>query len=120
MKTTLGLTIALLISGVAAVAADVAGDWKLDGSIGQFPVDIVCSLKEDGTKITGVCKGNDIGEVPLKGEKDGNSIKWSYDVNFQGQQFTIVYSATLDSPSAMKGSITVAGNASGTFIGKKQ
>jgi hypothetical protein len=46
MKTTLGLTIALLISGAAAVAADVAGDWKLDGSIGQFPLDIVCSLKE--------------------------------------------------------------------------
>src|SRR5215469_16236319 len=111
MKTTLGLTIALLISGIAAAAADVAGDWKLDGSIGQFPVDILCSLKEDGTKITGVCKGNDIGEVPLRGENDAN---------FHGQQFTIVYSATLDSPFAMKGSITVAGNVSGSFNGKKQ
>jgi hypothetical protein len=40
MKTTLGLTIAWLISGVAAVAADVAGNWKVDGSIGQFPVEV--------------------------------------------------------------------------------
>src|SRR5262245_27921755 len=110
----------VVAAAVAAAGADVAGNWKLDGSIGQFPVDIVCSLKQVEDKLTGVCKGNDIGEVSLKGETEGNTVKWSYDVNFQGQQFSITYNATLDSPTSMKGNISVMGNTSGSFTGKKQ
>ena len=112
----------LLIALLAAVpvTADVTGNWKVDGSIGQFPVDLVCSLKESGNKLTGACKGGDIGELPVTGETEGSAVRWSYQVNFQGMPFTIVYNGTLDSATAMKGNISIMENPSGSFAAKKQ
>lgn len=103
-----------------AAAADVAGAWKVDGSIGEFPVDLVCTLEETDKKLTGACKGTDIGELALKGENNGATVTWSYDVNYQGQQLTIVYTGTIESATTMKGSISVSGNPSGSFTAKKQ
>ena len=120
MRTSLITLFIALVAAFPVAAAEISGDWKLEGSIGQFPVDIVCSLKEADSKLTGVCKGADIGELALAGDTDGKTVKWSYEVNFQGQQFTIVYTATLDSATSMKGTISVMGNPSGSFTGKKQ
>lgn len=119
MRRTM-LVAMLALWSATALRADVAGSWKVDGSIGEFPVDLVCALKETDKKLSGVCKGNDIGELPVTGETDGKTATWSYEVNFQGQQFTIVYQATIESPTAMKGNITVMGNPSGSFTAKKQ
>jgi hypothetical protein len=114
------LAVALLFMPSIAAAADVAGSWKVDGSIGEFPVDLVCTFKQDEARLTGVCAGRDIGELPFTGQTDGATVTWSYDVNFQGQQFSIVYSGTTDSATTMKGSIAVMGNPSGSFTAKKQ
>jgi hypothetical protein len=116
IKTALTVLIAFLL----AVAADVTGKWKVEGTIGNFPVNLVCTFKEDNGKLTGVCKGEDVGELKITGETDSKTVKWNYDVNFQGQQFTVFYEAQLESANEMKGTITVMGNPSGSFTAKKQ
>jgi hypothetical protein len=116
MKKTLWIAI---LAAVPAVG-EVEGNWKVEGSIGQFAVDLVCSFKEVGNKLTGTCKGQDIGEVALTGETKDANVKWSYQVDFQGQSFAIVYAGTLDSPTAMSGNVLIMENPSGTFKAKKQ
>ncbi|HEY7389621.1 MAG TPA: hypothetical protein VH640_13990 [Bryobacteraceae bacterium] len=115
------LILATLIAGaVCAAAGDVSGNWKVTGSIGQFAVNLVCSFHDAGGKLTGSCKGEDIGEVQLTGEEDGKTVKWSYNVNFQGMPLTVNYAGTLDSATAMKGQISVMGTESGSFAATKQ
>jgi hypothetical protein len=118
MRRAVLACLVVLASFPTARAADVSGSWKLDGSIGEFPIDLVCSLTQTDTRLTGTCKGDPIGELPIRGEI-GKEIRWSYDVNFQGQTLTIVYIATQDSATTMKGSVEVMGMAAGQFTGRK-
>jgi len=113
---------AVIISAGAARAAtgSVAGSWKVTGSIGQFDVNLVCTFQDAGGKLTGTCKGGDIGEVQVTGEADGKTAKWRYNVSFQGMPLMVNYAGTLDSPTAMKGQITVMGTESGSFMASKQ
>ena len=111
----------IMIAGTAVAATgSVAGNWKVTGSIGQFDVDLVCTFRDTGGKLTGSCKGGDIGELQVTGEEDGKTAKWSYSVTFQGMPLTVNYTGTLDSPTAMKGQITVMGTQSGSFMATKQ
>jgi hypothetical protein len=118
----LALTAAAFVGVLAlrAYAADVAGDWKIVGSIGQMPVEVVCTLNESGSKLSGACRNQEVGELPLTGEVKDNSASWSYRVNFQGQEFDVSYNGTLESASAMKGDISVNGSPQGSFTGTKQ
>lgn len=108
------------LSLVSLSAADVSGSWKLDGAIGEFPVDLVCTLKQTDAALSGACKGDPIGELPVSGEVGATDIRFSYQVNFQGQPLTITYVAVMESATAMKGSVEVMGMPSGQFTGRKQ
>src|SRR5688572_12537146 len=112
--------IAVAIAVVPLAAADVSGSWKLDGAIGEFPVDLVCALKQTDAKLSGTCKGEPIGELPVSGEVGTKEIRFSYQVAFQGQMLTITYVGTPESATAMKGTVEVMGMPSGQFTGKKQ
>ena len=102
-------------------SADVSGDWQIDGSIGQMPVSIVCSLKEADKKLTGACRNAEVGELPLtEGTADAQSASWTYNVNYQGQQFTVSYNGKLSSPTELAGDILVGGAPQGSFTGKKK
>ena len=108
------------LATMSAVATEITGYWKVDGSIGQVAVSITCSLSESGQKLTGVCRGKDISDLPLTGETDGSTVSWGYSVNYQGQQLNVTYKGTLGSPTEMQGTIAVMGNPSGSFTAKKQ
>jgi hypothetical protein len=110
----------LLASMSVAADSGVAGNWKVVGSIGEFPVNLVCNFQEGNSKLTGSCKGDDIGELQVTGDSDQKTVKWSYSVNFQGMPITVVYTGILDSPTAMTGKISVMENGSGSFTAKKQ
>jgi hypothetical protein len=85
-----------------------------------MPVEIVCTLKESDHKLSGVCRNQEVGDLPVTGATQGNTASWNYRVNFQGQEFDVGYNGTLESASAMKGSISVGGSPQGEFTGTKQ
>ncbi|MGH9558771.1 MAG: hypothetical protein ACRD30_05975 [Bryobacteraceae bacterium] len=102
-------------------AADVAGNWKLSGKIGDNPLDLTCSMKQaSDNKLTGTCNADQIGELAITGETNDKNVKWSYKVNYQGQEMTVVYSGTLESPTSMKGAISVMDQPAGNFTATKQ
>ena len=121
MKSLLLTSIVFTLLALAGLtAADVSGSWKLDGAIGEFPVDLVCSLKQTDAKLSGTCKGDPIGELPVSGEVGAKEIRFGYQVNFQGMPLTITYVATAETATAMKGTVEVMGMPAGQFTGRKQ
>lgn len=116
-KIKLG-ALALLLTAQAA-AADVAGNWKIEGDIGGMPVSITCQLAAQDAKLSGVCRNDEVGDLPVTGETTADSASWTYNVNFQGQQFTVSYNGKLTSPTQLKGDIAVGGAPTGSFTGTK-
>lgn len=111
------LSIAPLLA-VEARAADLSGDWKIEGEVSGYAVTPVCTLKQQDNKLTGGCK-SDQNDSPLKGEVDGQKVTWQYEVDYNGEKYTLQWSATLESDTAMKGTISVGGG-EGAFTAKKQ
>jgi hypothetical protein len=116
-KTPLGALALLLASQIAS--ADVAGNWKIEGDIGGMPVSITCALEAKGATLSGVCRNDEVGDLPITGQTSADGASWTYDVNYQGQQFTVSYNGKLTSPTQLQGDIAVGGNPSGSFKGTK-
>lgn len=112
------LLLAFMFAALPLAAADVSGVWKVDGDIAGNPVKPSCTLKQEENKLSGVCK-SELGDSPLKGEVDGKKVKFTYDVEFNGQKYTLAYVAELTSDTELKGTIDV-GVAAGDFTAKKE
>jgi len=114
----LGLSGLLGFGALSLAAADVTGDWSINGDVAGNPVVAVCTLKQDSDKLTGTCKGDAAG-TPLTGDVNDKKVTFTYELDYQGQHYTLVYAATLESDTSMKGTIDV-GVANGDFTAKKQ
>ena len=106
--------ILLLAATSLATAADISGDWSIDGDVQSNPVTLKCSVQHasDG-KITGKCTLNGNLSVEIVGEATEDKIQFS----FEASGYRLDYSGEVDSKS-MKGGIAVAGT-TGTFAGKR-
>jgi len=112
----------LLLSAVPAVAADMTGVWNVDGSVEDHPVTPVCTLKQAGAKLTGSCKfDEEHAASDVAGEVKGKEVSWKFTVEYQGTQYTLTFTGTMDSDRSIKGSISVDPSGSdGDFTAKKQ
>lgn len=112
---------AVVFSAVVARAADVNGMWDVDGNVYGNQVTYTLTVKQEGDKLSGTAKmvGQDK-EIPVTGTIADKQVTWQFDVPYQGQTYTLVYSATLASDTAtdIAGKITVAG-IEGQFTAKK-
>jgi len=75
----------VVLSLVPALAADgtVTGKWHLVGNIAGTISDSVCTLTQDGTKLTGACKGED-STNDVTGTVTDKEIRWSLKSNYNG------------------------------------
>jgi len=97
---------------------DVTGTWIFDVTTSAGSGNPTMTFKQDGESLTGTYEGQ-LGKASLKGTLKGNAITFSFTGDAQGQTFTVVYSGTAASDS-MKGTVDLAGQASGTFTAKRQ
>ena len=119
MKTlTLLASVLLLTTTLSAQKFDLTGEWifdvQTDGGSGQPSL----TFKQDGEKLTGKYKGQ-LGEADLTGTVSGKTLKFSFSGDAQGTAFTVTYDGEIESNSAVKGTVDLAGMASGTFTGKR-
>ncbi len=56
----------------------------------------------------------------LTGTVKGQAIEFSFDANVQGTSLTVRYRGTVEGKDAMKGSVDLGGQASGTFTGTRK
>jgi uncharacterized lipoprotein YmbA len=121
MKTIL---LALVCAAIPADAAEIAGTWRLTGRVADVNIDRVCTIRQTESRIQGACK-NQSGETVLSGEVNGGNITWKYESKYDGATVVLVFKGTLESDTAIKGTITAsdtAGNNSttGTFNAKRE
>ena len=128
MKTLNMAAIVLALSTISAFAqagsgGSVSGTWKVTGDVAGNPVNLVCTFAQDGKKLTGSCKSAEASKPnEITGEVNDEKASWRYNVDYEGQQLTIVYTGTLDASGLqLKGDIDVQPMAvSGTFTADKQ
>ena len=102
------LPLALLAALHAAPATDsLSGAWKITGDIMGNPIDQTCTLQQAGATVTGNCIGGQGEKLDVTGEVKDDKLTFKHGGDYQGQALTIVYTGTLASANALKGSVEV-------------
>jgi hypothetical protein len=81
-------------------ATDVSGTWKWTQPGPGGDRDMVLKLKQDGNKLTGTITGfGDQDNAIEDGKVDGDKISFKISREFNGNQFTTMYTATVSGDS---------------------
>jgi hypothetical protein len=106
------MTLSILPAGTTA--ADLSGNWTIDGDVQGNAVGLTCVIQqaEDAT-IAGTCQVNGMEATEIEGAAKDAGFKFAFTV----MGYTLTYSGTVEGDS-MNGDIDVAG-ASGKFTGKR-
>jgi hypothetical protein len=115
---------AAVVIGATAVAAqaaktDVTGKWAFAVETAAGAGTPTITLKQDGEKLTGHYSGQ-LGEADLTGTIKGSDFTFKFTVDAQGNMLDVTYTGTAESKDALKGKLSIAGLADGTFTAKRQ
>jgi len=129
MDTTSGWLKAMAIAAIVAVSSiavlaqaaktDVTGKWAFAVETAAGAGTPTITLKQDGEKLTGHYSGQ-LGEADLTGTIKGADFTFKFTVDAQGNLLDVTYTGTVESKDALKGKLSIAGLADGTFTAKRQ
>lgn len=109
--------LSFLLACAIAFSADVTGDWLFEVVLDAGSGTPSFTLKQDGEKLTGTYKGQ-FGEAPLTGSVKGNVIRFTFKLG--GDAGEAVYEGTIESNGTLKGKVSYAGQANGTFTARRK
>ena len=117
------IAVAIVMLSVVAVAqgarVDVTGTWTFTVQTSAGAGTPTITLKQDGEKLTGHYAGQ-LGEADLTGTVKGQDIVFSFTVDAQGTALKNTYTGTIEGKDSLKGTVDIAGLATGTFTAKRQ
>jgi len=90
----------------AADNSSLAGKWEVYTSIAGNDSNMVCTLDQKESAVTGVC-ATERGNVDITGKIDGGKITWSYKSEYQGMPLTVQYAGAMASATQIKGTVDV-------------
>jgi hypothetical protein len=61
-----------------------------------------------------------LGEADLTGTVTGSKLKFSFTGKAQGNEFTVTYDGEIEGDDTVRGTVDLAGMASGTFTGTRK
>lgn len=110
-------TLALLTVLNGAPSSDsITGTWKITGDVMGNPVSTTCVIRQAGSTLTGSCSDDAKGPYALTGEVKEGKAAFQYEVDYEGQPLTVVYSAPFTAAKEFRGTINVKPmGAMGTF-----
>ncbi len=118
------ITFVLGCGAAAAVhATDISGTWQteFDSQIGVQKY--VYTFKVDGDKLTGTAAADRSGEKSTVAIKDGkvtkDTVTFTEDLNFQGQDVAIEYTGTITSDNEIKFTRKVGDFATEELVAKR-
>jgi hypothetical protein len=118
MATGLLLLSLLAIVTCFAQERDISGTWVFQVTTDAGSGDPQFVLKQEGSRITGKYAGA-LGEESVTGTVEGDKVTIEFTVSMGGGA-RIVYTGTIESPTRMKGTVDLAGQASGNWTGEKK
>lgn len=105
------------IGTAAAQTTSVAGEWDASMNSPAGSVAIKLTFTVDGESLIGTVKRNG-GERPLKGTIRGNDIRFSYTVNYNGDDLTLTFTGKVVG-DAMSGSVSFGGQLDDQWTAKR-
>lgn len=118
LLTVCAVTVVLSGTVLAQKGTDVTGEWNFTVTTDQGGGNPTFTFKQEGEKLTGKYTGT-FGSADLTGTVKGNAIQFTFTADIQGQQAPITYKGTVEK-NTMKGTLDIAGMATGTFTGTKK
>jgi hypothetical protein len=103
----------------AAAAANLTGTWTFEVQSDAGTGTPTMVFKQVGEKLSGSYSGL-LGEAPLTGTVTGKNITFQITANVQGTSLTVVYSGTVETDAAVKGTVKLGDLGEGTFTAKKK
>ncbi len=88
----------------AGAGTSLAGAWTIESSFAGANRSDTCSLKQAGEKLTGSCIGDDGTLLELRGQVEGDTVRWRIESDWNGSPFTLAYTARLKTPDQLEGS----------------
>ncbi len=104
--------------GSQAQDTNLTGSWTFNVTTDAGSGDPRFDLKQDGNKLTGKYTGQ-LGEADVTGSVEGKRFRLEFEISMGGGA-KIVYEGSVESPTALKGTVDLAGQASGTFTATKK
>ena len=105
---------------VAQAKVDLTGKWVFTVQTEAGTTTPTVTFKQEGEKLTGHYSSQTLGEAELTGTVKGQNVNFSFTADLGGQAAPVTYAAKIEDKDSLKGTIDVAGLASGTFTGKRQ
>ena len=100
--------------------ADLSGNWSFtvvyEGGQGSPSV----RLAQRGDTLTGRYISQAFGELDVKGTVKGREFSFYVMTSAGGDPFTMTFNGTVESANALKGTVDLGGNGSGTFTATRQ
>lgn len=97
-----------------ATRINVTGTWNVEVELGDNGGTPVFTLKQDGEKLSGQYKGQ-LGEAEVTGKVKGDAVEFSFEL----ENNKIVYKGKI-TKDTMEGEADYAGQAAGTWTGKRK
>ncbi|HLG15640.1 MAG TPA: hypothetical protein VJH03_14235 [Blastocatellia bacterium] len=102
-----------------AAGPNITGTWNATVEFSGGGGTPTFMLKQDGENLTGTYKGQ-LGEAPLKGTVKAGDVRFSFKLNFQGQEMEAVYTGKIQADGTMKGTVVLGELGEGNWTAKKQ
>lgn len=103
-----------------AAPASVAGTWNLATNVQGNTGTPTCTFKQEAEKVTGSCSTPSGGQSDVTGEVADTKVTFRYNIEWEGNPLTLVFTGTLDTETTMKGAIDVQPmNVPGDFTATK-
>lgn len=118
----LSLVVVAVVFSAAVLAAqkfDLTGEWIFEVQTDQGSGSPTIILKQDGDKLTGRYKGQ-LGDSDITGTVSGKTFKFSFSGNMQGTEFTVTYDGEIVGDDSVRGTVDLAGMATGTYTGTRK
>jgi hypothetical protein len=115
------LLLLAFVSFVApAFAANITGQWSVDGNLNGTPISFDCTFQQADKKLTGSCKAYQF-SVTATGSVEEDTVQFSYIYNFAGEPYKCTYTGKLNGTSEVRGTIVVSGieGSKGDFVARK-
>ena len=121
------LMLAAMLLAAAPAAAQIAGDWHVNGKIDDRMFVLNCQFQPNDSGFGGICveapggsAGTHAGKqhILTKGSVAGNQIGWSYPTSFMLMSFNVNFAGTMAGDS-ITGTVTASGH-SGPFTATRK
>jgi hypothetical protein len=95
---------------------DISGNWAFTVSYEGGQGSPTVRLTQRGDTLTGRYSSQAFGELDLKGTIKGKEFNFAVTTSAGGDPFTMTFTGTVERTDALRGTVDLGGNGSGTFI----